>query len=518
MRVASFLAAVVFALVPAAQAAEFAMTDDLKAMMDARDDSGVPILDAKARKAFDALPAHARQLFADAVAGEFIGSAEQIRDILLLDVDTTQLELVLANNCLLCHSNARYQDPPTLFSLDPVAAGSPPYMSLKLLLNDAHFRHNLSCAGCHGGDPAGDMAHEHPDQWPAEHDERVADPKWIPAFCARCHSDVRLMGSFNPGMATDQFAKYRESPHGRALLKGHNPRAAQCVSCHGVHGIQPAGNPASSVSPRNVPGTCGKCHSDAKTMAGVKLADGSPIPIDQLEKYRGSIHGQALLEKGDTGAPACNDCHGNHVAAPAEVSSVAQICRTCHARNGTLFDGSRHKKAFEKNGWPECERCHGNHAIEKTSDAMLVTTRGSLCADCHDEHAGDNPDCKATADHFHDTIVGMANASADSTAVIERLAERGLDVEPLEDEQRNLDDVLKQSRSEIHAFNRSDFDEVAAGGAETVTRFRSIAQAAEKTYRDRRDGLLVAMASLILVVLALWAKIRSIEREQQRDD
>ena len=87
---------------------------------------------------------------------------------------------------------------------------------------------------------------------------------------------------------------------------------------------------------------------------------------------------------------------------PPEVSSVSQVCRTCHAQNGELFDGSKHKKAFEREGWPECEKCHGNHAIEKTSDAMLDEKQNSLCYECHREHARDHPECIETAPGEHD--------------------------------------------------------------------------------------------------------------------
>ncbi|MFN2375078.1 MAG: hypothetical protein ABR538_00985, partial [Candidatus Binatia bacterium] len=234
--------------------------------------------------------------------------------------------------------------------------------------------------------------------------------------------------------------------------------------------------------------------------------------------YKRSVHGRALLEKGDTGAPACNDCHGNHAAAPAEVSSVAQICRTCHTRNGTLFDGSRHKAAFEEHGWPECEQCHGNHAIDKTSDEMLDTSAGGLCRDCHDEHAEDKPECKETADHFRRSIQALASATTAYATASHQLAELGLDVEPIDDERRNLDDVLSLSRSTIHAFDRSDFDEVAAQGAASVEKLRSLEEAAEAEYAERRRGLGLAVGSLLLLVIALWLKIRSLERAREGDD
>lgn len=491
----------------------FEMSESLQALIDATGDDGTAIVGEKLRTRFDGLPDHAKSLFAEAVDGEFIASPQQLRDLLALDLDSSKIELVLTNHCLLCHTNPEYQDPPTLFSLDPVAAGSPSYMNLGAFVSDSHFRHNLACAGCHGGDPSGEMDHDHPDEWPADHDARVADPKWIPGFCSRCHSDAKLMGRFNPSLPTDQFAKYEGSHHGQALLSGRNKNAAQCVSCHGVHGIQPASNPASMVNAKRVPETCGKCHADAELMKGVVLASGKPMPTDQLREYRHSVHGRALLENGDTGAPACNDCHGNHAAAPAEVASVAQICRTCHARNGELFDGSAHKAAFEEHGWPECEQCHGNHGIERTNDGMLATTKGALCGDCHDEHASDNPECKQTAEHFQTTIQSMATAARQFAGTSQDLAELGLDVEPLDDERRSLDDTLSLSRSTIHSFDRSDFDEVAAAGAASVARMNELVEAAEEEYGDRRRGLLGAIGALLVLVLALALKIRSIEAD-----
>lgn len=499
---------------PSAKAVDdsFEMTDGLQELLDETDEDGKPVLDDKARKAFEALPVHARRLFAEAVEGEYISLGSQVRDILSLQLDNERLELVLRNNCLLCHSNFDVQNPETYFSLDPEAAGSPAYMNLQSLLTDAHFRHNLSCSGCHGGDQTEYMDHSHPEMWPEDRDERLEDPSWIPEFCGRCHADPVFMGRFNPGMATDQLAKYRVSHHGRALLEEGNPKAAHCTSCHGIHGIQSARSPASKVAPKNVPGTCAACHADAEWMKDARLADGRPMPTDQYEQYKDSVHGKALLEHGDIGAPACNDCHGNHAAVPAEVASVAQICRTCHARNGTLFDGSSHKEAFEEHQWPECEHCHGNHGIEKTSDEMLAVTPGALCAGCHDEHAKDHPECRETAGHFHETILELAAAGEEFAEVSVELAERGLDVEGIDEERRNLHDILTQSRSSIHSFNRSDFDSVADPGFESITKIEGLVEIAEADFQSRRGGLVIAIALLLLVVLSLWLKIRELER------
>ncbi|MFC2173603.1 cytochrome c3 family protein, partial [Acidobacteriota bacterium] len=170
--------------------------------------------------------------------------------------------------------------------------------------------------------------------------------------------------------------KYRTSGHGKALLGKGDSAAAQCVSCHAGHGVRRAESPLSRVNPKNVPETCGVCHADPAVMKGrSRKARTPPMP------YKKSVHGNALLEKGDLGAPACNDCHGNHAALPPMTSHISQMCRNCHVEQGTLFDSSLHKKAFEKHSWPECAQCHNNHLVRKPTDRMLGPT--GLCVYCH---------------------------------------------------------------------------------------------------------------------------------------
>jgi hypothetical protein len=278
-----------------------------------------------------------------------------------------------------------------------------------------------------------------------------------------------------------------------------------------VHGIQGAKSPRSSVYPTRVPGTCATCHADAQRMAGFRLADGSPMPTDQLEQYRTSVHGRALLERGDLGAPACNDCHGNHAAMPPQVASVAQICRTCHSRNGTLFDGSKHKDAFVAHGWPECDVCHGKHAIAKTSDAMLAPVPGSLCHDCHAEHATGNPACTTTATYFHQELAALAASRASFIERAELLARKGLDTDPMHEQLLTLSDSLQQSRSFIHAFDRSEFDQAAAPGRASVASLTALEATAEADLRYRRIGLVIAVLLIGLLMLLLWIKLRRME-------
>jgi predicted CXXCH cytochrome family protein len=450
-------------------------------------------------------------MFADAAETEQLGSAEQLRDILSLRLRPDQLEILLQDNCILCHSNPK-QNEEFLFSLAPAARGAPAHLNLRQLVSDVHFRRGLSCAGCHGGQPTdAEMSDPIYERWPPQ-DERHTDRRWIPEFCARCHGDPAFMRRFNPALPTDQLAKYRESRHGHVLLEDGDSRAAQCVSCHGVHGIRGAKSPLSPVHPQRIPDTCGACHADAEVMAGFTLPDGQPLPTNQLEEFRTSVHGKALLQRGDTGAPACNDCHGNHAAIPPDVASVAQICRTCHSANGTLFDGSKHKQAFERHRWPECGQCHGKHAIAKTDDSMVGATEGTMCYACHRDHAGDNAECNATADHFHASLTSLAAETDRYAALAHTLAKKGLDTEPLGATLIELQDGVRQLRSAIHAFDRSEFDRIAAPVQAAAEGAARQVEAADEEHRFRRRGLLFAIGSMVFLGIVLYAKIRQLER------
>ena len=173
-----------------------------------------------------------------------------------------------------------------------------------------------------------------------------------------------------------RLAKYKTSIHGIKNLKG-DINVAECASCHGSHGIRAVNDPFSNVYPTNIPKVCSTCHSDKVKMAQYK------IPTNQYSLYVKSVHGIALLEKGDLGAPSCNDCHGNHGAVPPGVESISKVCGSCHTLNMELFEKSIHKQAFDKENLPECETCHGNHGITNATDELLGTGENSVCIKCH---------------------------------------------------------------------------------------------------------------------------------------
>jgi predicted CXXCH cytochrome family protein len=480
----------------------------LAAMLEAKGKDGKPIITAEERTYFDGLNDNLKELLNQVVEKEIITRPEHLAVLLTLQLRPQKMELVLQNNCILCHTDSQIQTPDDLFTLEAPSDHS--HMNLREVVDDVHFRRGLSCAGCHGGDPTAAFGHAFVKEWPEK--DRQKDLGWIVYFCARCHSDPILMHQFNPALPTDQLAKYKDSPHGQTLLVKHDNRAPQCISCHGVHGIRTAKDPLSKVYPQHVPETCGACHANPKIMAGFKGPDGLPLPTNQLAEYKMSVHGRALLEGGDLGAPACNTCHGNHAAIPPGVSQVSRSCSLCHSANASLFDGSKHKQAFDSHGWPECGKCHGEHAIMKTHDSMLSTGQGGLCGDCHRQFAKNDPRCIPTANFFRETITKMADARKQLTAESEALAAKGLDVEPINNQLSDLGDSLKKSRTYIHSFSKDTFQQVAAPGEEAIQRTDALVSKAHGEYRFRQIGLGVSIALIGLLMLTIYLKLRQLEK------
>jgi len=485
-------------------------TPKLIAMLDAKDEHGKPIITPEERAYYDGLNDNLKALLDQAAQKEWITRPEHLSVLLSLGLRPQKMELLLQNNCVLCHSDSANQSGDTLFTGAPATTMPASHMNLKEVVEDVHFRPGLSCAGCHGGDPTADLGHDHVKEWPEK--DRQKNRAWVVQFCARCHSDPAKMHDFNPALPTDQLAKFKDSPHGRTLLEKHDDRAPSCVSCHGVHGIRPAKDPQSKVYAQRVPETCGACHADPKIMAGFTRADGSPLPTTQLAEYRTSVHGHALLDRGDLGAPACNTCHGNHAASPPGVAQVSRSCSLCHSANASLFDGSKHKHAFDQHNWPECGQCHNNHAIAKTHDSMLATGPGQLCGDCHRQYAKDNPDCIKTADYFHDTITKMDQARTRFIAASEKIAARGLDVEPISNELTELTDTLKKSRTYVHSFSQNTFQQVAAPGEQAVRQTDALVRKAQEEYKYRQIGLAVSIGLIGLLMLAVYLKLRQLEK------
>jgi len=338
---------------------------------------------------------------------------------------------------------------------------------------------------------------------------QVADPA-SPVYplnvvktCTKCHADAAFMQKYNPSLSVDQLEKYRTSVHGMRNAKG-DPKTAECASCHGSHEILPAADVRSRAYPTNLPGTCAHCHADA----GYMKAYG--IPTDQFEKFSKSVHGVALLEKHDLGAPACNKCHGNHGATPPGVESISKVCGSCHALNADLFSSSPHKKAFDERKLPECETCHGKHEIIAATDKLLGNSQEAVCSRCHSE--------RERAKGYQ--VAGTMRSLIDSLELLERKAQllvsdaeqKGMEISEARFKLRDVRQARLEARTKVHSFNEGQFREVVAKGFATALVVGEEGQQAIDEYYFRRLGLGVATLIITIVAISLYMFIRRIER------
>ncbi len=365
---------------------------------------------------------------------------------------------------------------------------------------DVHIQEGLSCAGCHGGDPTSD------DEDLAMSEQAgfrgVPERKDIPEFCGRCHSDINFMRTFQPGISTDQVEQYWESIHGKKLVKG-DKKVADCNSCHTAHSILPASDPRSTVHALTVPLTCKKCHSDPAYMKEYN------IPTDQFRKYAESVHGLALLDNKDTGAPACNDCHGNHGATPPGISSISHVCGTCHVNNMKFFATTKMSKAFQEKELHGCEECHGYHDVKVPTDDMVGTSPKAVCTDCHKE--GDRG--YLAADSIHQQLKELVAIYDSAEVKKEEVQKIGMDDVEIGFMLQEAHQSLIQARTLVHTF---DPQKVKKKTDEGIEKSRSALETAIQEIHDyavRRRGFGVATLFMTVLVIALYFKIKEMEKK-----
>lgn len=364
---------------------------------------------------------------------------------------------------------------------------------------DVHFKRGLSCADCHGGDPTKNDFTEAKD--PAK--GFIGKPKRndIPLFCGRCHADPAYMRRFNPNIPTDQLAKYKESQHGKLNDQG-DQKVAVCISCHDVHGIREKTDPLAPVFITNAPNRCASCHADKEYMKDYS------IPTDQMEEFEHSIHGEALLKKGDRGAPACHSCHGSHDAALPRAIAVGNVCAQCHALTRDLFAKSPHKAAHDKLGIPECEACHENHKIVRASDKMLGTEKGGLCVICH------MPDSQgyAAAASMKSAIEALKDDIKESEDIVTKAEKLGMEISDAKFDLDEAKNSLTKSRIYIHAFSKDKVEEITKDGVNLALKASDKGEKSIDEFNFRRKGFILAIVIILFLAGVLYIKIRWIEK------
>ena len=370
----------------------------------------------------------------------------------------------------------------------------------ELYKTDIHAAKGFGCVACHGGDPS-KMGLEAMDR--AKGYIGKPTPAQVIQVCGRCHSDARFMRQYNPSLRVDQVQEYYTSVHGRRLKEQNDAKVATCASCHTPHAIRPPSDTRSSVHPLHVADTCGGCHAKAEYMAPYK------IPTDQLEKYKKSVHWQMMTGKGDLSAPTCNDCHGNHGAAPPGISWVGNVCGQCHPLNTELFNKSRHSQVFVQMGIPGCATCHSNHDISPTHDSMLGIGDKAVCGTCHAQDAGGK-----TAVAMREAIEQLRTGYESAHAILTNAEHAGMEVSQPIFELNGAKTALIKARASIHGFNLDGVKAEVEPGLEITRKAHSRGLRALHELQFRRKGLAVSVLIIMALIVGLILKIRRLESKR----
>ncbi len=238
-----------------------------------------------------------------------------------------------------------------------------------------------TCAGCHG---------DH-DILPSAVKLSRTHPVNLPQTCGRCHSNLDLTTKYEI-LLDNPVEVYESSVHGQAA-KGGVYVAATCNDCHSTagsaHRILAPGDRDSSINHFNIPTTCGRCHKGVEN------------------DYWEGIHGK-LARRGETDAPVCTRCHGEHgVLSPDDPRSpvsraklAEQTCSPCHestvlnekygipsGRLNTFVDSYHGLKTKAGDTHvANCASCHGVHRILPSTDPTSTIHPANLqhtCGECH---------------------------------------------------------------------------------------------------------------------------------------
>lgn len=269
------------------------------------------------------------------------------------------------------------------------------------------------CADCHG---------DH-DVLPSGVKHSKTHPTNLPKTCGVCHEDLNLTKKYDI-LIDHPIAIYENSVHGKAT-KGGVYVAATCNDCHSTggtaHKILAPGEPNSTINHFNIPRTCGQCHKG--------------IEYDFME----GIHGQ-LVARGETDAPVCTDCHGEHGIispgdphSPVSRSKVAEMtCSPCHestvlnekygipsGRLRTYIDSYHGLKSKAGDTHvANCASCHGVHRILPSSDSTSTIYPDNLEHTCGECHPGISAELAQRPIHGGTTGEGLQTSVAD---IIEKI-------------------------------------------------------------------------------------------------
>jgi hypothetical protein len=143
----------------------------------------------------------------------------------------------------------------------------------------------------------------------------AAQDEKIENACVQCHA--RLPGGSFVSVKSHDWKGSMHQRHGVTCDKCHggNPLSSDQKEAH--EGVLGSNDPLSPVYYKNIPSTCGKCHSA------------------EVYKFTQSFHYKRLESTGR--GPDCVTCHGSMVTTVLTPDNIASVCERCHNDRMGIF-------------------------------------------------------------------------------------------------------------------------------------------------------------------------------------
>jgi len=230
------------------------------------------------------------------------------------------------------------------------------------------------------------------------------------------------------------------------------------------------------------------------------------IPTDQLSQYRRSVHGIALLEKGNLKAPTCASCHSAHGAVPPQVSQISEVYGKCHLQTERYFRAGAHGAALaaEKKPSPDCIACHGNHGVQPASLELYQQS----CAQCHPQNSSAQRQGEQLATLMRRAQEAVAGAEAELQGA-KRLA---FDVSIYRSRLTEATTYLTQARPAEHALALPQVEQLTRQARSIGEETQGDVHALLSSTGLRRVGLGLLWVFLVAAALISYLHKRQVRR------
>lgn len=272
--------------------------------------------------------------------------------------------------CVDCHTDADVEDFPHPEKLAPVYCGNCHDTEQLDFDSGIHGQalnrkqiYAPTCTECHG---------RHDILSPQDPNSPSYKMK-IPFLCGKCHREGGPVARVYKITEHNIVENYSLSIHGEGLFKKGLIVTATCNDCHNSHMILPHTNSKSSTSPRNIAGTCMKCHS-------------------RIEDVHTQVIEGKMWEEAPGSIPACTDCHVPHKARKESIvlNVSDRACLKCHEKPDVhkMVDGEKislytNKEDLGQSVHKEltCVKCHSD--VKPKLQRPCETAGKVDCSACH---------------------------------------------------------------------------------------------------------------------------------------